>query len=73
MLAKDTKFNSISRPTVIKYSDLVTSRVENQFGKFGEIIHDYIYGPKSLEIKYLFEQYIFSSHNIAQCIYYIYC
>ena len=29
--AKYTKLNAISRPTVLKYSDLVTSRVEKPF------------------------------------------
>ena len=45
--AKYTKLNSISRPTVIKYLDLVTIVVwKNHFSKFRKTIDGYKYGSQ---------------------------
>ena len=46
-------------PIVSKYSDLVTSRVENHFRKFRKLINGYKNSQRSVETKCLFEQYIF--------------
>ena len=53
------KLNSISRLTVIKYSNLVTSRVEKSTKEveLGKMFDGYKYSPRSLHTKPLFEQY----------------
>ena len=48
--AKYTKLISISRPTVVKYSDLITSRVEKSIQKFGKIFEAYGFELEAYEI-----------------------